>query len=150
MTHYWLTDTDGSQYINNPGGPNHASKSNDGGVTWDRPRNNNTVVQREERMDEIMAMAERNMAAEAKRLAALQEDAFANHFGNMETPEAIRERHKARIEALLALKAEVDKKTIGEHLMNVLVCAMVAVAFAGCVRYTIGFIDQIIKTVGTW
>ena len=149
MIHYWLTDTDGSQYINNPGCPDHASKSNDG-VTWDRPRNNNTVVQREERMAEIMAIAERNMAAEAKRLAALQEDAFANHFGNMETPEAAVERHRARVEALLALKAEVDKKTIGEHLMNIVLWAMASVAFAGCVRYTIGFIDQIIKTVGAW
>ena len=83
MTHYWLTDTDGSQYINNPGGPNHASKSNDGGVTWDRPRNINTVVQREERMAEIMEMAERNREAERKRLGDLAAQQKENLAANV-------------------------------------------------------------------
>jgi hypothetical protein len=195
MIHYWLTDTDGSQYINNPGCPDHASKSNDGGVTWDRPRNVNTVVQREERMAEIMEMAERNREAERQRLAD-QRDANLyrnvandpefqermardarqaspetmakasaaqaqllleglqdnrNHIGNMQTPgEAALERHKARVAGLLALKAEVDKKTIGERMADVLGCAMFAVCLVGCATVTVIGIDAIIKIVGAW
>ena len=153
MIHYWLTDTDGSQYLNNPGFPDHASKSNDGGVTWDRPRNNNTMVQREERMAEIMLMAERNREAKdarIKRLADQQDETLANHFGGMDTPEAAAERHRARIEALLDLKKIVDRKTPGEHLMNVLGCALYACFMAAFALLTVACIDAIIKIVGAW
>jgi len=60
------------------------------------------------------------------------------------------ERHQARIEALMKLKAEVDRKTIGEHLMNVLGCAMFAVCLVGCATVVIIGIDAIIKIVRAW
>jgi len=153
MIHYWLTDTDGSQYINNPGTPEHASKSIDGGVTWDRPRNNNTMVQREERMAEIMLMAKRNREASdarRKRLADQQDKTLANHIGNMETPEAAAERHRERIKALLDLKKIVDRKTIGEHMTFVLGCALFACFMAAFALLTVVCIDAIIKIVGAW
>lgn len=152
MTHYWLTDTDGTQYINNPGGPDHASKSIDGGVTWDRPRNKNTMVQREERMDEIMAMAERNREAERDRLADQRDKTLANHFGNMETPEAAaeRERQKQNLKAIKAIRKELDRKTIGEHMMSVLGGALFACFMAAFALLTVVCIDAIIKIVGAW
>ena len=74
-----------------------------------------------------------------------------NRFGGMQTPEeAIRERHQARIEALLDLKKIVDRKTIGEHLMNVLGCALFAVFLAGGTTLVVLCIDAIIKTVRAW
>ena len=166
MTYYWLTDRKtGTQYIYNPGQPDHGSKSTDG-VNWHRPVNDAHLSRRQEIMAEIMAQAERDWEAKAElqrrrpspqerdrerdRLAALQDETLANHIGNMETPEAIRERHKARIEALMALKAEVDKKTIGEHLMNVLGCVAFAVCLAGCAMIAVTCIDVIIKTVRAW
>jgi len=171
MTHYWLTDRrTGAQYIYNPGNPDHGSRSEDG-INWDRPIDDAQLAQRQIIMGEIMAQAERDWEVKAERqrerdrerdrerLADLARDRerladLARErerlIGNMETPEAIRERHKARIEALLALKAEVDKKTIGEHLMGVLGCAMFAVCLASCVALTVACIDVIIKTVGAW
>ncbi len=154
MIHYWLTDIDGSQYINNPGGPDHGSKSIDGGVTWDRPRNVNTLTQREERMAEIMMMAERNREAERKRLADQQDETLANHFGNMETPETAAERERERreqnLKAMKELKKLVDRKTIGEHMMNVLGCALFAVCIAGGATVVVACIDAILKTVRAW
>ncbi len=157
MTHYWLTNPeDGLQYIYNPGNPDHGSCSLDG-INWDRPVDDAHLSRRQIIMDEIME-AERDLKGKAererKRLADQQDKTFANHFGNMETPEAaaeaIRERHKARIEALLDLKKIVDCKTIGEHMMNVLGCAMFAVCIAGGTMFVVLCIDAILKTVRAW
>jgi hypothetical protein len=153
MTYHLLTDRrTGAQYIYNPGQPDHGSSSEDG-INWDRPIDDDHLAQRQIIMGEIMAQAERDWEVKAERqrerdrLAALHDEALANHIGNMETPEAIRERAKARIEAL---KAKVNKKTIGEHLMSVLGCAMFAVCLAASVALTIACVDIILKTVRAW
>lgn len=158
MTHYWLTDRKtGTQYIYHPGEPDHGSVSEDG-INWDRPIDDDHLAQRQIVMGEIMAQAERDWEIKAERqrerdrLAAQQGETPANHIGNMETPEAAaeRDRREMNLKAIRAMRKELNRKTFSEHLMGVLVCAMVAVAFAGCVRYTIGFIDQILNTVRAW
>ncbi len=73
-----------------------------------------------------------------------------NHIGNMETPEAATARHRERIEALMDLKKIVDRKTIGEHLMNVLGCVFFAVCIAGGTMFVVLCIDAILKTVRAW
>ena len=73
-----------------------------------------------------------------------------NHFGGMDTPEAAAERHRARIEALLDIKKIVDRKTPGEHLMNVLGCALFTVCVGGGTTFVILCVDAIIKIVKAW
>lgn len=150
MTHFWLTDPiTGRQYINNPGNPNHGSCSPDG-VTWYRPLNNEHLSRREAHMKKIMKQIER------ERLAALQDGTLANHIGNMETPEAAAERERERerreqnLKAMKELKKIVDRKTIGEHLMDVLGCALFACFMAAFALLTVACIDAIIKIVGAW
>lgn len=93
---------------------------------------------------------ERDEQAERKRLADQQDETLANHFGGMDTPEAAAERHRKRIEALLDLKKIVDRKTIGEHMMDVLGCALFACFMAAFALLTVACIDAIIKIVGAW
>ena len=73
-----------------------------------------------------------------------------NHFGGMDTPEAAAERHRARVEALLDLKKIVDRKTIGEHLMNVLGCVLFTVCLGGGTTFVILCVDAILKIVRAW
>lgn len=155
MTHYWLTDrTDGLQYIHNPGNPDHGSRSYDG-IIWDRPVDDAHLSRRQIIMDGIMA-EERDLKVKAERqrerarLADQQDETLANHFGGMDTPEAAHERHRARVEALLDLKKIVDRKTIGEHMMNVLGCALYACFMAAFALLTVACIDAILKIVRAW
>jgi len=62
----WLTDVDGVQYINNPNGINHASRSYDG-VTWQPPIDEQDLARRQKRIDEIIRMAKINVEAERER-----------------------------------------------------------------------------------
>jgi hypothetical protein len=158
MTHYWLTDrNDGLQYIYNPGQPDHGSCSYDG-INWDRPVDDAHLAQRQIIMDGIMARAKHDWDAttarqrERERLAAQQDGTLANHIGNMETPEAAaeRERQKQNLKAIKAIRKELDRTTIGEHMMSVLGCALFAVCIAGGTMFVVLCIDAILKTVRAW
>jgi hypothetical protein len=158
MTHYWLTNPeDGLHYIHNPGYPDHGSCSLDG-INWDRPVDDAHLSRRQIIMDEIMARAKHNWEVKAerqrerKRLADQQDETLANHIGNMETPEAAaeRERQKQNLKAIKAIRKELDRTTIGEHMMSVLGCALFAVCIAGGTMFVVLCIDAILKTVRAW
>lgn len=46
MTHYWLMDKDGTQYISNSGNPDDGSVSKDG-FNWERPVDEDQLAQRQ-------------------------------------------------------------------------------------------------------
>ena len=121
MTHFWLTDTDGTQYIYNPGSPDHGSCSLDG-INWDRPVDDAHLSQRQILMDRIMERIEANREEERKRYADWdarrndlldlgQSQAYRDYIASANSRERDDQAERQRL-------ADLQDETLANHIGN--------------------------------